>query len=233
MKPIRSGEFTYEHCYGNGTPDRKIMKTRRNLIQIWLLCAALFTALIAKGQGTFVYDQSSVTNPAAGGDGAPIKEDKPMGQSFTPTQSSIGFVQLNFIDVHPGNSLGATVYVNLWSGSISNGTLLSSTDPIFMPDGASHLVTNFLFSAPVTLTPGTTYYLQPFVVQSGSDDPWDVVASLNFNYSGGTAYFNGAPDINNHDLWFREGVLDVPEPGVLGLFGLGGLCFLWHRRKSA
>jgi hypothetical protein len=187
------------------------------------------------GQGNFVYDQSSATNPASGGNGAPIQEDQPMGQSFTPTLSSIGFVQLNFVDVHPGNALGATVFVNLWSGSISNGTLLSSTDPVFMPDQASvfaRVVTNFFFPNAVALTPGTTYYLQPFVVQPGSDDPWDVVASQSFNYSGGTAYFNSAPDINNQDLWFREGVLDVPEPCVSGLFGLGGLAFLWYRRKS-
>jgi PEP-CTERM motif len=26
--------------------------------------------------------------------------------------------------------------------------------------------------------------------------------------------------------------LPIPEPGVLGLFGLGGLAFLWHRRKA-
>jgi hypothetical protein len=191
-------------------------------------------AFIANGQGTLIYDQSSATNPAAGGDGAPIQEDQSMGQSFTPTLSSIGFVQLDFIDINPGNSLGATVYVNLWSGSISNGTLLSSTDPVFIPDGASHLVTNFLFSTAITLTPGTTYYLQPYVVQPGSDDPWDVVASLGFNYSGGTAYFKGAPDVNSHDLWFREGVIEVPEPSSLVLILLSSGLFLHmhHKRKK-
>jgi len=200
-------------------------------ISCLILCATVCMAFIANGQGTLIYDQSSATNPAAGGGGAPIQEDQPMGQSFTPTLSSIGFVQLDFIDINPGNSLGATVYVNLWSGSISNGTLLSSTDPVFIPDGASHLVTNFLFSTAVTLTPGTTYYLQPYVVQPGSDDPWDVVGST-FNYSGGTFYFDGAPNLNNQDLWFREGVIEVPEPSSLVLILLGSGLFLCLRHTQ-
>jgi hypothetical protein len=27
--------------------------------------------------------------------------------------------------------------------------------------------------------------------------------------------------------------IPIPEPGVVGLLGLGGLSFLWHRRKMA
>jgi hypothetical protein len=152
-----------------------------------------------------------------------------MGQSFTPTLSSIGFVQLNFNDVHSGNSLGATVYVNLWSGSVSNGILLSSTDPVFMPDGVFRYVTNMFFSTAVTLTPGTTYYLQPFV-QPGSD-AWGLIDSTAFNYPGGTMYVNGAPDPNNQDLWFREGVIDVPEPSSATMILLGSGLFLYARHK--
>jgi hypothetical protein len=118
--------------------------------------------------------------------------------------------------------------VNLWSGSISNGTLLSSTDPVFISDGAFNLVTNFVFSTPASVTLGTTYYLQPYL-QSG--DTSVTVMGGAFNYPGGTLYWDGAPDPNGNDLWFREGVIAVPEPGVLSLFGLGGLGFLWHRRK--
>jgi hypothetical protein len=131
-----------------------------------ILCAALLSTFIASGQG-FIYDQQSGTIGTGGG-GTFIQEHQPVGQSFTPTLSSIEFVQLAFADGHPGNSLGATVFVNLWSGSISNSTLLSSTDPVFMPDNFL-AATSFIFSTPVSLTPGTTYYLQPFV-QSG--DLW-------------------------------------------------------------
>ena len=196
-------------------------------------------AITAYGQGTFIYDQQSWTNAGVGSGGAPIQADQPMGQSFTPTLSSIGFVQLEFEDGHSGNGLGATVFLNLWSGSISNGTLLSSTDPVFMPDGFGTgtgsfgflTPTNFYFSTPVPVTPGTTYYVQPVVVQPGSDNPWDVIASAGFNYPGGTFYFNGAPNSSGLDLWFREGIVDVPEPSSF-LILLGSGLFLYARRKQ-
>jgi hypothetical protein len=185
-------------------------------------------AFIASGQGTFIYDQSSATNPAAGGGGASIFGDQPMGQSFTPTLSSIGFVQFNFTDAYPGNGSGATIYVNLWSGSISNGTLLASTDPIYLPVDASRLVANFFFSTAVTLTPGTTYYLQPYL-QSGNVG-MSIIGSQGFNYSGGTLYGNGVPD-PGYNLWFQEGVIEVPEPSSLVLILLGSGLFLYARQK--
>lgn len=179
------------------------------------------------GQGMLIYDQQSATNQA-GGDGARIQLDQPMGQSFVPTLSSVGFVQLELLDF-PTNGLGTTVFVNLWSGSISNGTLLSSTDTIFIPDGAFNLVTNFFFSTPAMVTPGTTYYFQPYA-QSGDTTRIDVIGSQVFNYSGGTFYFHGAPDPNNSDLWFREGMI-VPEPSAAMLGLIGGGLFLCARRK--
>jgi hypothetical protein len=118
----------------------------------------------------------------------------------------------------------------VWSGSISNGTLLSSTDPIFIPDGAFELITNFTFLTPVSVTPGTTYYLQPYL-QSG-DSRMTVIDSQNFNYPGGTAYFAGAPDPNNSDLWFREGIIAVPEPSSAVIILLGTVGLYFCRRNS-
>ena len=192
-----------------------------------------------QGQGILVYDQESSTNAGVGSGGAPIQQDQPMGQSFTPTLSSVGFVQLEFDDGHPGNGLGATVFLNLWSGSISNGTLLGSTDPVFMPDyfgsgsgGFGFLTpTNFFFSTPVSVTPGTTYYIQPVVVQPGSDNLWGVIGGA-FNYSGGTFYFNGAPDPNNSDLWFREGIVATPEPTSVIIILAGAVGMYFCRRNS-
>ena len=197
------------------------MKTRSILSLV-----AMLMAFHAYSQG-FVYDQQSATSQA-GGSGAPIQADQPMGQSFMPTLPSVSFVQLEFLDF-PTNGLGATVFVNLWSGSISNGTLLSSTDPVFIPDGAFNLITNFLFPASVAVTPETTYFLQPYV-QSG-DPGMDVVGSATFNYPGGTFYAYGAPDPNNHDLWFREGMVAVPEPSTMALALIGSGIFFYARRR--
>jgi hypothetical protein len=112
------------------------------------------------------------------------------------------------------------VSVNLRTGSIT-GPVLGSTEPVFMEDRFSGFV-NFLFSNPVTVSPGTTYYFQP-VVESG--DIWQVASHNAFGYTGGTAFALGQPS-QVSDLWFREGIV-IPEPssGLLMLAGFGILLY--------
>jgi len=187
--------------------------------------ALSLSGLLAHGQGTFVYDQQSAMAPA-GPLGYPIQIEQPLGQSFAPSLASIGFVQMEFFDVHPGNGTGATVYVNIRGGSIT-GPILNSTAPVFMPDGfPSDGVTNFFFSSAVPVAPGTTYYLQPVAV-SGSDDGWEAMAGL-FSYPGGTLYWSGSPDPNGFDMWFREGIV-TPEPSAVVLAVLAAGIFSWCR----
>jgi hypothetical protein len=185
------------------------------------------SAFMASGQGTMIYDQQSETSRAFDY-AAPIQEQQPTGQSFTPALSSVGFVQLEFIDAHPGNGLGATVYVNLRADSLS-GTILGSTAPVFMPDSFSYGITSFSFGTPVGVNPDTTYYFQP-VVQSG-DSSWCIINGP-YNYSGGTFFANGVPNPNGYDAWFREGSF-VPEPssGVLVLLGIAGMCAARRARR--
>src|SRR5664279_1492038 len=152
------------------------MKSHSLLLQT----ALILSALAAHGQGTFIYDQSSATNQGFGG-GYAFQQEQPFGQSFTPSLTSIGFVQMEFISGPPQLG-GATVYVNLRADSIS-GPILSSTVPVFMPYPFAHGITNFFFPTPVAITPGTTYYLQP-VVQSGNSQ-WGLIADA-YGYQGGT-----------------------------------------------
>jgi hypothetical protein len=206
------------------------------------LTVALFIAasLQTHAQGFFyVYDQQSATGPVSvvgngNADGINIQRE-PLTQSFIPTLSAIGFVQFEFEDVPGNGNNGATVYVNLWSGSpnVNSATLLGSTTPVYMPNGFVNNnlfvagVTNFSFSSQIALTPGQTYYLQP-VVLSG-DNPWAIV-TIGDTYPNGQLYGSGAFFQPSTDLWFREGV--VPEPNSLALFGLSSLLVFGFKRRS-
>src|ERR1051326_4495493 len=66
-----------------------------------------------RGQGTFVYDQQSVNTSVPAGILDDIQPNEPIGQSFTPSLSAVGFVRLNLSDAITRNGVGAAVYVNL------------------------------------------------------------------------------------------------------------------------
>jgi hypothetical protein len=192
------------------------------LIQIVLVLVACG----ARGQ-TFQYDQQSYTVQNTPGGIASIQTQQPIGQSFIPNLSSIGFISLYFSD-QTASGVGATVSVNLWSGSISNGTLLGSTDPIFIRHGFFNY-TNLFFSTPVALTPGTTYYFQPLVQSGDQDQNMTTGITSGFVYPSGTAIINGA--VSGFDILFREGVVIVPEPSSASLALLGVAGFYFRRRR--
>jgi hypothetical protein len=158
-----------------------MMKTIGSIIGAAVLVAA---STQTHAQGTLVIDEQSATNGVSlyknNVDGLDIQTE-PLTQSFIPTLSAIGFVQFEFWDIPNNGNNGATVYVNVWSGSPNSSlaTLLGSTALVYMPDGfqSSGLggggVTNFYFSTPISLIPGQAYYLQA-VVRSG-DIPWDII----------------------------------------------------------
>jgi hypothetical protein len=189
----------------------------------------IFVALVSGAQGTFIYDQQSADESSGGGGFFAIQSNQPIGQSFAPTNSSIGFIRLELSDSILNGS-GATVYVNLLSSSIT-GTILGKTESVFMPDGfgvSSRGFANFFFSVPIALNPGTTYYFQP-VVQSG-DTSWAVL-SYHYLYPGGTAFLNGLANSGN-DLWFRDGLYIVPEPSSRSLLIGSGVLFHVRRAKN-
>jgi MYXO-CTERM domain-containing protein len=197
------------------------------LLILIMFCLSAKQATLAQGV-IYIYDQQSSTNEAQGaaGGGNGIQGNAPFGQSFTPSLSAVGFIRLNLQDYAYGNGLGATLYVNLRTDSIT-GTVLSASAPVFMPDGYVGF-TNFIFSNPVSVTPGTTYFFEP-IVQSG--DFWNAGVS-EYNYPGGTSYAHGI-GLGGGDFWFREGIIvPAPEPGTLGL-GLLGAGLLWAARQRA
>jgi hypothetical protein len=130
-------------------------------------------------------------------------------QAFTPALTAVDFVTLYIYNGTPG--ITGTLYVNLRQDSVT-GAILATSVPITLTPQSSG-PTEFLFSAPVAVVPGTPYYIEP-KIQSGSLS-WGITGSRLFNYPGGTAYQQGmaAPDI---DLWFREGI-SIPEPSSIAL----------------
>ena len=196
-----------------------------------LFLTITLTAYKLYGQGTLDVDQAFFSAMSA----QPIQGYEPIGQSFTPSLSSVDFIGLALNDANPGNGLGATVTLDLRSGSIT-GPLLATTTPVTMPDGyTGNVPANpgsygpiFFFPTPVTVTPGTTYY---FDIDVLSGDTW-IVGIGGGTYPGGHAYANGVAS-TAANLVFYEGVV-VPEPSVAWLALAGGGVFLGFRcrRKS-
>ena len=194
-----------------------------------MTAAITFFAVFGYTQGTFVYDQQSSDESNFGSGGIGIQANQLIGQSFTPTLSSIGFIRLVVYDGVQNNSLGATLFVNVRTNSIG-GAILGSTATILLPDGfgrGSNGVVDFFFSSPIPLSPGVSYFFQP-VVQSG--DTWGVSVYNTFGYSGGNAFVQGIASPGS-DLWFREGII-VPEPSAAVLI-LVGLAMTRYIRRSS
>lgn len=196
----------------------------RTMILPAIICFVAFQAL---GQGTFVYDQQDSTSEGTPpyGSGPTLQSLLPStGQSFTPTLNGIGFVRLTFNDGNIGDSLGATVYLNLRSTSIT-GPILGTSDNVSMANGFSGQA-NFFFPSTIALVPGTKYFFD-LNLQSGGT--WNVDFS-SYSYSGGNSYVGGNlyPGGN---YWFREGIV-VPEPSSFALLAIAGL-FLLARKPAA
>jgi hypothetical protein len=195
---------------------------KRGLIHKQKLAAiALLLPLLATAQ-TFVYDQQSSDESRPGAGGVDILIEQPTGQSFRPSLNQVGFVRLDVYDRYINNGLGATLYVNLRSDSIT-GPIIGSTSPISFPDNFgvwSNYFVTFFFTSPVQVQPGVTYFFQP-VVQSG--DAWFVNQYIGFNYTRGSEYIYGS--VVPGAYWFREGII-VPEPSDTSLL-LAGTAALW------
>lgn len=190
---------------------------------LYLVLLASATSAV-RAQGTLVYDQESSTDEAYTSGGAFIQAFGTVGQSFTPSLSTVGFFRVKVYDIYPGNTLGATLVMNLRSGSIS-GPILGTTVPVVLTNGFAGSM-NFFLAAPIQVTPATTYYMET-VVQSG--DSWGA-RTLGDVYSGGVFYGGGGPATGN-DLWFREGIV-VPEPTSASFLLIGSMALAFVVRRK-
>jgi len=163
-----------------------------------------------------------------------------IGQTFTPTLNSVSFFTFYLQDINPGNSSGASFYVQILGPDFTTvlGTSQTASVPdslgippqggVFPLDGGA---VKFDFSAAVALTSGTTYEAEIFKV---SGDSFWAVGQTPGGYAGGS-YTSDSGD----DLYFAEGIRtqSVPEPSSLVLLGLAGAAgatgCVWRRRRAA
>ena len=188
----------------------------------------LTTASQLHGQG-FVYDQQSATAPETANYDNFALYIQPLYESFVPTLSSIGIVQLELWDYLDANTSGARMCVDLYSGSPGHFTLLGATavisfPPDFTNDGLAFSgVATFDFTTPIVLSQDQTYYIEPVLI--AGDQDWSV-AVMQHIYPYGQLYgqvgYGAYPFTPPVDLWFREGIV-VPEPSDLALLAMGGL----------
>src|SRR5262245_28712624 len=92
---VSAGGFTGSWLVQPASSEMSSMRLRLAILQSGFLAAVL-----ARGQGSFVFDQQSSTNETAWpyGAGVNIQQADPYGQSFVPTFSALNFVTLNLND---------------------------------------------------------------------------------------------------------------------------------------
>ena len=134
-----------------------------------------------------------------------------LGQEFTPTLSSLDFVDL-YVQVAVISTMSPfALRVEVRDDTI-NGPLLGTSFLSFSRTNFTGEV-RLRFSDSVSLVPGQRYVLRPDVSGKADFIQFGVPrAEAGPPYDGGRFLRDGiaSPDL---DLWFREGVV-VPEPGV-------------------
>ena len=208
-----------------------------------VLVVALLAPQIVQAQGTIYL--SNLGQPSAGS--LAVGSDSWQAAIFTTGTNADGYVlnsiQLAMTDAS-GTPNGFTVMlcgVGNFPGAplpgSSLGTLSGSTDPatggIFTYTPVSNLTLlpyEYYF---IVLTAGTA-------VANGAYE-WSHAGTYSYNPSGGWETYADILQSSNGSYWTSASTIDaqfaidataVPEPGVFGLFGLGGLFLAWHRRKA-
>jgi hypothetical protein len=164
-----------------------------------------------------------------------IQAFSPIGQSFTPAQTSLNQV---YLFTEAGTNQIGGLYLNIHQDSMT-GTIVGTSHPVWMERGFKG-VTPFVFLSPVSLITNHLYVME--IVAEPQSGPWLVGSANQDTYAGGTWYLNGQP-VPGNDLWFSEGTFGVsgaaapehaPEPASIAMLAIGAagvLAFRWRRRR--
>ena len=212
---------------------------------IIMFVVTLLASRLVQAQGTIYL--SNLGQTSAGSN--PVGNNSWLAAGFFTGPNAGGYtlnsVQLGMTDAS-GSPSGFTVMLYARSGNITTivpgnslGTLNGSTDP------STSGVYTYTASG-LTLSPSTHYYIvltAGTAVANGAydwsfmntfsynpDDSWEGSVTLGSNNGSSWAWLGGnSPQFDYSQ--FALNATAIPEPSVLSLFGLGGLGFIWHRRR--
>ncbi len=210
-----------------------------------MFMVTLLASRLVQAQGTIYL--SNLGQTSAGSN--PVGNNSWLAAGFFTGPNAGGYtlnsVQLGMTDAS-GSPSGFTVMLYARSGNITTivpgnslGTLNGSTDP------STSGVYTYTASG-LTLSPSTHYYIvltAGTAVANGAydwsfmntfsynpDDSWEGSVTLGSNNGSSWAWLGGnSPQFDYSQ--FALNATAIPEPSVLSLFGLGGLGFIWHRRR--
>jgi hypothetical protein len=209
-----------------------------------MFALGLLTRQTTQAQGTMTY-LSNLGQPSAGS--VAVGSNSWLAAGFETGTNSSGYL-LNSFQLEMTNASGTPsgFTVMLYNRAIG-GPPDSPGSRLGTLDGSLNPVTGGIFTytpaSRLTLSPDTFYFIVLTAGTAVADGAyeWSEVGANSYNPSGGWANTvdftssNGSipswNSISGDYVQFAINVMDVPEPGVLGLFCLGGLFFLWHRRK--
>ena len=216
-----------------------LMKTIINCIIGFAV--ALLAAQIVQAQGTMTYlsnlGQSSAGSLAVG-------NNSWLAEVFVTGTNASGYslnsIQLGMADSSGNPSNFTTMLYSSAGASFLPGFSLGTLDSSLNPTAAGTYT--FTSASNLMLSPSTDYFIvltAGTAVANGSYE-WSYTGANFYNPSGGWASLGNVWILNDGSHWnstgdsvqFAINATPIPEPGVLGLFGLGGLAFVWHRWKA-
>jgi hypothetical protein len=212
---------------------------------IMMFVVSVLAPQITQAQGTIYL--SNLGQPSASS--MAVGSNSWLAARFQTGRNPDGYVlnsvQLGMADAS-GNPNGLTlmVYANVgfpglpagFDPGSSLGTLNGSTNP------ATGGIFTYSPVSDLTLLPGFTYFIvltDDTAIADGAFE-WSLAGANSYNPSGGWFSLGNVWTSSDGSFWlpiagnpqFAITATAIPEPGVLSLFGLGGLFIAWHRRKA-
>jgi hypothetical protein len=204
--------------------------------------AIILARHIVQAQGTMTYLSSLSQTPTGS---VSVGSDSWLAADFITGTSANGY-SLDSIQLGMANASGSPtnftvmLYSAFIGGAVLPGTNLDTLSGSLDP--ATSGIYTFTTISNLMLSPRTVYFI---VLTAGTGVTngaynWSESAyppSINY-WSADNAVLQSGDGISGWHTTPYLGIAQfsinataIPEPGVLGLLGLGGLAFLWHRRK--